>query len=149
MARKFHERRSLRNALSTFLQGRGWSVTYKEGFKFDGEVTVPTVAVHFLPNSISELEIGRGDAKRNFVRRVQVDCYMEDENRADAITDDVMDFMDDVTITVLDTETGAELGYMYTDSATILAETVPPIFSEPKVNRWRGVIKATYETFYD
>jgi len=122
----------------------------EEGFKSEDTVTVPMVSVYFLPNSISELELGRGDAKRNFVRRVQIDCYMEDENRADAITYDIADFVDESTITVTAVGTSTELGYMFVpDTGSISFETVPPAFNEPKVNRWRGVVKATYEVFYD
>lgn len=149
MARKFHERRSLRNALATYLAARQWNVEYREGYKPEDVIEIPTVSIYFLPNAFNELEMGRGDNKRNFVRRVQIDCYMEDENRADAITDDIMDFIDEENITVTEVGTGAELGYMFSDTESIITETIPPIFSEPKVTRWRGVIRATYEVFYD
>jgi len=151
MARKFHERRSLATALNTYLDAREWTtVTIKEGWQHDEAIVVPMVAIHFLPSAFAELEMGRGDSKRNFIRRVQIDCYMESENRADAITDTIADFVDETNITVLDTETSAELGYMFVpDTGSITTETVPPIAIQPKIGRWRGVIKMTYEVFYD
>lgn len=151
MARKYHERRSLSTALNTYIDARGWNtVTIKEGWQHDAEITVPTVAVHFLPSAFSSLEMGRGDTKRDFIRRIRIDCYMESESRADAITDDIADFIDETNITVLHVETGMELGYMFVpDTGSITTETIPPIMTEPKVGRWRGVIKATYEVFYD
>lgn len=149
MARKYQERRAVRLALETYLQGKGWNLTFREGFLSEQTIVPPLVAVHFLPNAFSELEMGRGNKKRNFIRRVQIDCYMKNEETADAITDDVADFVDENTITVLDLGTNTDVGYMYSDTESISYETVPPIMTEPKVDRWRGVIKATYETFYD
>lgn len=151
MARKFHERRSLATALRTYLDTKGWNSTViKEGYQFDTAINPPLVAVHFMPSAFSELEIGRGDGKRNFVRRVQIDCYMESENRVEAITDDIADFIDETTIVVIDTETSTELGYMFIpDFNNVTTETIPPVMKEPKVARWRGVVKCTYEIFYD
>jgi len=150
MARKYHERRSLATALNSFLQGRGWDIPIKEGWQHEAAITPPIIGVHFLPSIFSELEIGRGDKKRDFIRRVQIDCYMTNESTADAITDDIADFIDEASITVSDTGTNAELGYMFVpDSRSITTEVVPPVMREPKSLRWRGVIKATYEVFYD
>ena len=149
MARKYNERRSLRLALETYLQGKNWNVEFREGWLSEKIITAPLVSIYFLPNAFSELELGRGDAKRNFVRRVQIDCYMKNEETADAITDDIADFIDESTITVTDLSTNTDVGYMYTDTSSISFETVPPIMRDPKVARWRGVVKATYEVFYD
>lgn len=151
MARKYHERRSLATALRTYLDAKGWNTTaIKEGYQHDAAINPPMVAVHFMPSAFSSLEIGRGDSKRNFVRRVQIDCYMESESRADAITDDIADFIDETTIIIRDTETTAELGYMFIpDFNAVTTETIPPIMKEPKVARWRGVVKCTYESYYD
>ena len=151
MARKYHERRSLANALRTYLDAKGWNTTtIKEGYQHDDAVTPPLVSIYFLPSAFSELEIGRGDSKRNFVRRIQIDCYMESESRADAITDDIADFIDETPIIIKDVETDVELGFMYQPEYNgITMETVPPIMTQPNTNRWRGVVKCTLEAFYD
>lgn len=151
MARKYHERRSLASALNTYIDSKGWTdVGIKEGWQHDDEISPPMVGIHFLPSAFSELELGRGDQKRDFIRRVQIDCYMENESRAEAISDDIADFIDQSNITVQEVGTGTTLGYMFVpDTSSITTETVPPIMSQPKVGRWRGVIKATFEVFYD
>lgn len=150
MARKYHERRSLATALDTYLTAKNWNLTIKEGWSSEATIQPPMIAVHFLSNAFNNLEMGRGDKKRDFVRRVQIDCYMDNESTVDAITDDIADFVDEVSITVLEVGTGAELGYMFVpDTSSITTETVPPILRDPQILRWRGVIKATYEVFYD
>lgn len=149
MARKYNERRSFATALNTYLQAKGWNLPIKEGWQHEGTITPPMIGIHFLPSAFTSLEIGRGDKKRDFIRRIQIDCYMENEFTADAITDDIADFVDDVNITVQEVGTNTELGYMFSDTESISIETIPPMLTQPKVLRWRGVIKATYEVFYD
>jgi hypothetical protein len=151
MARRYNERRSLANAIDTYIDNLGWTdVTIKEGWQHDQQIQPPMLSIHFLPSAFSELEIGRGDKKRDFIRRVQIDCYMENESRAEALSDDIADFIDDSYITVHDVSTSGTLGYMFVpDTGSITTETVPPIMTSPKVGRWRGVIKATYEVFYE
>lgn len=149
MARKFHERRSLSSALHTYLAGKGWDIGSKvlEGFQSGETVVAPVVSVYFQPNAINELEIGR--VAKTFTRRVQIDAYMKNEATAEAIGDDIMDFLDDVPITVKDTETNEDLASMIVyDTRSITSETVPPILKEAKVKHWRNVSKATYEVHY-
>lgn len=148
MARKYHERRSLASALLTYLTARGWNITeIREGFLSEDTITVPTVSVYFLPSVFEELEIGR--TNKTFIRRVQVDAYMENEGRADAIGDDIMDFIDETPVVVEDVITDIDLANMICyDTQSISSETVPPIFKEAKVKHWRSVTKATYETHY-
>jgi hypothetical protein len=148
MAKKFHERRSLAKSLLTYLQGRGWNLTgILEGFQSQETVIAPTVSVYFLPSAFEELEIGR--TKATFTRRVQIDAYMENEDRADAIGDDIMEFMDEVPIVVEDANTQEDLANMICyDTSSISSDTLPPILKEPRVKHWRNVSRATYETHY-
>jgi hypothetical protein len=148
MARKYYERRSLRNALNTYLTSKSWTdITYREGFANEETITVPLVAVHFLPTNSVPLQIGSGSEKL-FKRVVQIDAYMESEPRADAICDDIMDFLDIVPVSIVDA-TSAMLGSLICqDTGSIYSETFAPILPNPKVIRWRGIVRATLEAHY-
>lgn len=148
MARQFWERKSIASALLTYLQAKGWNITeVREGFP-DEVIALPTVAIHFPPTNFKELEMGRGVVKRNFSRRVQFDAYMENENRANAIADDIMDFVDEVVVVVTDNESNELAQTACFDTSTIIADTMPPFSPKPAIIKWRGIVKATYETMY-
>lgn len=148
MARTYFERRSLASALKTFLQARGWNVTeIKEGFQHDEPVNPNTVSVHFLPSRFQELQMGRD--KKSFRRRIQIDAYMESEPRAEAIVDDIMDFVDEVPITVHDMNSNTTGTMICYDSESIEGDVLNPIFSQPALLHWRGVITGTYEMHYE
>ena len=148
MARKYFERRSFRNELSTYLTSKGWTdVTYKEGFQGDTTISIPTVAIHFLPGSNKAFQLG-STGERLFKRVIQVDAYMESEPRADSISDDIMDFIDYTPVSIID-NTSAVLGSLICqDSESIYGETLKPILTDPKLLRWRGVVRATLEAHY-
>jgi hypothetical protein len=147
MARKFHERRSLANTLLPYLQTRGWNLTeIREGWQNPDAITLPTVSIYFLPTRFEERQLGRD--KKAFARRVQIDCYMESENRADAIVDDIMDFIDEITISVTDSNNNSTATMACYNTESIVGDVVPPVLTDPELLRWRGVIKATYETDY-
>lgn len=102
MAKVFYERHALANALGASLTG--WNVgEIKKGFQHEEDIVTPMASVHFLPSSYVELQLGRSvSADKSFVRRIQVDCYMETEARAMGIGEDVMDFLDEMFISVTD-----------------------------------------------
>lgn len=147
-ASKYLERRSLSSALGTYLQTAGWTVEMREGWFSDDEISTDTVAVWFLPSSISELQIGRGAKGKTLVRRVQINCYMSNEHKAGDIIDEIMEFVDMEPVTVQDTEAQSIASFVCYDTGSISSETVPPILKNPKISRWRGVVKATYEANY-
>jgi hypothetical protein len=120
----------------------------REGWFSDDEISTDTVAVYFLPSSISELQMGRGAKGKGLIRRVQINCYMSNEHKAGDITDEIMEFVDMEPVTVLDAETNPIASFVCYDTASITSESVPPILRNPKVTRWRGVVKATYEAHY-
>lgn len=148
MARKYFERRSLRNELSTYLTGLGWSdVTYREGFQNEETVSIPSVAVHFLPGNNKAFQIG-DTGERLFKRVVQIDCYMETEHRADAIADDIMDFFDLESVDIIN-NVSANLGALVCqDTESIYSDTMRPIMENPKLLRWRSIVRATLEAHY-
>ena len=148
-AKTYYERRSFRTALKTYLESQGWptDITYREGFQSDATIEVPTVAVHFLPYRKHTLQMAPV-GENTYRRIIQVDAYMESEPRAMALADDVMDFMDLIPINIVN-ESSASLGTLICyDTDTISSETMPPILTNPKVDRWRSVTRGTFEAHY-
>lgn len=144
MARQFNELRAFHIALETFLTSRGWAdVTYKEGFGFDDTITNPQLALTEMPFRNEELQMGRNVQTEKLLKRVfQVDAYMESEHRVKAIWDDIDDFMDETVVTINTTS------YMICDTVTINGDILPPNMTSPKVIRWRGIIRGTYDVVY-
>lgn len=147
MAKRNYEIRAFRDALNDYLGAAGWTgLEFREGFKSEKLVQPPTVSVRFLPSNQKNLQIG-GKGGESLLRRVvQVDCYMETEDRAGAITDDIMDFMELETVLIKDKDENLLGTLICTDTQSIYAEVFPPILTDPKVIRWRGVARATMET---
>lgn len=143
-----YEQRSFLLALEIYLAGKGWTdVTYTDGYQSDNTITNPQISVTFPPSSIKELELGRMGGKL-FNRRILVNAYMESEPRAQTIIDDVMDFMDETCVDIVD-PTGSTLGTLIcSDSEKIRAEVFPPIMGTPKIERWRGAAQGPFDAFY-
>lgn len=151
MERIRFESRSLSSALLTYLQGLGWNVDkIEEAFITDTPLTLPAVSVHFIQSREHERELGR--THKAFKRPVQVDVYMESKQRAQAIIDNIGDFMDEQTITVYDPQDTMHttlLAYMSCfDTESIILDTLAPIATTPELVRWRGVAKCVYDVDY-
>jgi hypothetical protein len=150
MAREVLERAALTSALNTYLDGRGWTdVTFKEGFDIETTIDPPLVAVHFLPTNAETLQIGNVEDKL-FRRVVQFDAYMENELRASAIQDDIMDFADLIPVIITDPLQNALVvgSLICQDNDSIYGENFAPILTDVKVKRWRSIVRATYEAHY-
>jgi hypothetical protein len=148
MARKISERKAVRDALETYLISKGWVVTYREGFPVGNQVVVPMVAVHFVdPQRALSLQLGRTQEKL-YSRDLQFDCYMDSENKADSIADDVMDFVDEVPIYIVDKMSGLTVGSLISNTESISSYTVPPDLQIEPINRWRAIIRGTYDAHY-
>jgi len=150
ISRRLYERRSFGNALTTYLQGQGWNVTYSEGWSSDRTITVPQIAVEFVdPSGPKALQIGgTSNGEKVFLRRVQVDAYMENEQRADTIIDSIMDFIDLEAIDIKD-QSGNTLGlFICYDTDRIYGDTLPPATSDPRPIQWRGIVRAEMEAHY-
>lgn len=148
-SRELAERRSLRNALETYLANAGWTgLVFTEGWDNDSTITNPQVNIFFVRKQAEELEMGRTSGAKTFNRLIQVDCYMEEENRASAISDDIMDFMDMEAVTITDFDS-TFLGTMVcVDTAGINGVTEPPIETNPSLLHWRAIIRAPYLAHY-
>lgn len=148
MSRVSYEQRSTLLALQTYLDGKGWQgITYTDGFQSDNTITNPQVTVTFPPSSIKELQLGRGTDKL-FNRRVLVNAYMESHPRAQAIVDDIMDFMDETCVEIV-APNGDSLGTLIcSDSEAIRGEVFAPIMGQPKLMRWRGAAQGPFDAFY-
>lgn len=150
IARRYYERHAIAEALGTQLNTTGWNVgQVKEGFQSEQAIESPAVAIHFLPSTYTEVQMGRKiNTEKSFTRRVQVDCYMETEPKADTIADEVGDFFDEFFINIKDPD-GNNLGNLYcVDSESITLDVVPPIFKEARNKRWRAVVQATLQADY-
>lgn len=146
MAKRFYERYALAEALKNYLP-TDWGITeVKKGFQSKIPVEVPAVSVYFLPSRFDEVQMSRDQP--TFLRRVQVDAYMEDEARADGIADDIADFFDLETISVTDPSTNIIAIMKCYDSQTIVIDTLPPNFADTSVKKWRGVVKAVLQVDY-
>jgi hypothetical protein len=148
MARELIERSALTLSLKTYLEARGWSLIYREGFP-DEELVVPTVAVHFMPTNKETLQLGNTDEKL-FKRVVQFDAYMENEGRAGAVCDDIMDFAELESVAIVDiVQDNAIVGSLTCqNNDSIYSETFAPNLTDVKVKRWRGIVRAIYEAHY-
>jgi hypothetical protein len=149
MPKRTYEKYAVASALATYLQGKGWSsiTEVRRGFQSDVPVTVPAVSIYFLPSIFDELQMGRN--KPAFQRRVQVDAYMETEERAESIGDDIGAFFDEETVSVVDPDTSSIIAHVRCfDSSSIIMDTLPPTMTDAKVKRWREVVKATLNVDY-
>lgn len=148
-ARQRYEKRSFGTGLITYLQTAGWNVTYSEGYQSDEAITPPQIAITFPPSTRKELQLGRIPGKDSLFRRiVQVDAYMENERRAEGIIDDIMDYIDIVPVTIVDQSTSFLGTLICMDTETIFGEVLPPLTTDPKIGRWRAVVRAQMEAHY-
>jgi hypothetical protein len=151
MASKFFERRAVRNQLKVFLEAHNWlNLNWSEGFSdYTLETVVPPfIAIHLDDLGKNDLEMGSDPSiNKMFTRRIQADVFMEDENRVNAITDDIADFFDLEVIVVKD-NTSAVLGTMISDTESIISETELPDLTGETNLRWAGSIVCMYETHY-
>lgn len=144
MARQYNELRAFNLALQPYLASKGWTnLTFKEGFGFDETIATPLIALTLLPLSTERLELSQPSSTKYFMRVIQVDVYMESESRVKAIWDDIADFMDEVVIQLPNSS-----GYMLCDTTTITGDVLEPRMTNPKVIRWRGIIRGRYEVNY-
>jgi hypothetical protein len=150
MATSRFEKRSLRTALDTYLTSLGWTdLRFAEGFKAEDTITNPLVAIRFVPQTVRNLQLGRvTNQDRLYVRRVQIDCYMENEARAEDIMEDVMEFADIVPITITDMNSNVLGSLICYNTEEIYGETLPPMTTQPKLLRWRSIVRWEAEAHY-
>ena len=150
MARKTYEITAFRSALSTYLSSHGWTgINYKERFPTDSQIVIPTVAITFTqPSRSRALQLG-DTGEKLFRRLIQVDCFMENNERAEGISDDIMDFMDMIAVSIVNKMSDQPVGTLICyDTESIYADIVPPDLEITKVNRWRAIVRGTYEAHY-
>lgn len=149
--RSQYELRSILLALQTFLIAEGWTganeIVYKDGYQSDETISNPQITLTYPPSSMKELQIGRNGDKL-FARRILVNAYMEDEKRASKIADDIMDFLDEACVTIVDPAAQTLGTVQCPDSEQLRAEVFPPIMSNPKLLRWRAAVQGPMEAFY-
>lgn len=148
---KFFERRSIRNQLKTYLESKEWvDMTWAEGFSAYEiqEIKPPFIGLILDDLGKDQLEMG-SDPTRNkvYTRRLQVNVYMESEDRVSAILDDISDFMD-IDVIIIKDNGNNTLGSMVSDTDTIITKELDPSFSDEADLMWLGVATCMYETHY-
>lgn len=149
-AKVYYERHSLATALIPYLTGKGWTLPpAREGFQSEENIVLPMVAVTFLTRRYIEAQLGRSiTTEKSYNRQIQIDAYAESEPKAMAIVDDIMDFLDEMFIVIIDPN-NVSLGNLYCrDSETINGENPPPLMANARVLRWRGIVTATLRSDY-
>lgn len=151
MTSRFFERRSFRNQLKTHLDAKGWNdLNWAESFSSFPieEIVPPFIGITVVDYGKEELEMGSDpNINKMYMRRVQVNIYMESEDRTDALCDEVMDFMDMEMITIKDNNNNT-LGSMISDTESLISDTFEPDPEEPANLQWSGVIAGMYEVHY-
>lgn len=144
------EQRSIRLNLATYLTNAGWSdLEFSEGWD-EIDITNPLINVYVIDDGKQNLEMGRTASSHHLhSRTVQIDCYMESEQRVRAICNDVMEHLDEVSAIIVDNFTTSGVGYYsFPDSENILSDFLPPAVNNPEILRWRGVVRGSYEAYY-
>lgn len=152
MTRILSETRSFRSALETYLTSVGWSnpvPVFTEGWQ-EIDITNPLVNIYLIDRGKQELELGRTlTTHKLFDRIVQVDVFMESEDRVRAVCEDVMEFMDSSSLPIYDLATNQLIGYMSCpDTSSIRAVFAPPDANDPQILRWRGIARGNFEAYY-
>lgn len=144
----YFERRSVHNALATYLTNAGWlNINFREGFMSEETIKIPTVTIEIVRPVKGSLEMGQSGNKV-FKRPIQFDCYMESEARAMNITDDIMDFVELTPVQILNNESTNLGSLICYDNESISSDVLSPRLVDPKLLRWRGIVKSTWEAFY-
>lgn len=150
-SKEYYERRGFRLALDVYLQSAGYTGTntlsYREGFQSDQPIVPPMISITIINPKKVSIQMGGGPDKL-FKRTIQVDAYMESEERALAINDLVMDFMDLIPVAILDEGNNGLGSLVCQDTDSIISDVLPPVTSNPKSIRWRGVTKGAYQAHY-
>jgi hypothetical protein len=149
-ASKFYERRCLRSQLQAYLESRGWTgMNWAEGFSSFTleEITIPFISVFLDDMGRASLQMGRtAGSEEEFKRRAQITVFMESEDRVNALTDDISDFLDTESIVVMDNASSV-LGSMVSSTESISTTTLPPNL-DTKELEWTGNAVCMYEVFY-
>lgn len=147
--RQLYEKRSLITVLQTYLTNAGWTdLQYNDRYT-ENQLETPQIAVRFVPSRIRTLQIGSIEGTdRVYIRRVQIDIYMESEERAGTILDDIMDFFDLIPVPITNPASESLGALICYDNDTIYAEELPPATTLPPLLAWRGIVRAEMEAHY-
>lgn len=151
MSKIFWERRAVRVTLESQLQSSGWdNIAYKEGWGDPENVDViepPQMTIDVIPVSRLELELGRVTTTQVYPRSVQIDIYMEREERVRTLEEEIFDIFDTTVFQIKDAA-DVIVGYILSSSSEdIQIATFPPIIT-PEIMRWRGVVQSLMLAHY-
>lgn len=149
MSKLASETRTIRNGLYSYLPSIGWTVAFSEGWA-EMDIEKPLVNVYIIDGGKQNLELGRTTTTHKlFNRLVQVDVFMESEDRVRAVCEDVMEYLDAASLQVNDILTTSGIGYIsFPETDSITSIFFPPIVNDPEILRWRGSVRGKFEAWY-
>lgn len=150
MSRIDSEQRSIRVTLSGYLYAHGWSsLHFSEGWD-EMDIEKPLVNTYVLDVRKENLELGYQASTNKLYKRIaQIDIFMESEARVRTLCEDIMEFMDESSISIADTFTTSGIGYLsWPNSESISSVFFPPVINDPEVLRWRGSVRGHFEAYY-
>lgn len=151
MSRIFWERRSVKDAIKTYLESNGWpDLKYKEGWGDPAKVPTidpPIVVIEIADSNNIELELGRTTNTRVYPRGIQFDVYEESEERVRTLIEDIAEFVDSTVISIKDVNNNTIGSLICYSSEDIQMTAFPPII-QPEIMRWRGVVSSLYIAQY-
>jgi hypothetical protein len=114
------------------------------------DIDKPLVNVYVIPDHKVNLELGaQSSVHKLFEHTVQIDVFMESEERVKTICEDIMDYLDSAALTITDLFTTSGIGYLsFPKTESIVADFLPPSFNDPEILRWRGSVRGDFESYY-
>lgn len=149
MSRVASETRSLRSGLNAHLATVGWpSLNFSEGWD-SLDIETPLVNVYVIDGGKENLELGKSNQHLLFRRMVQIDVFMESEDRTRSLCEDVMEYLDYTSFQINDILTTSGIGYLsFPDTESITSIFFPPVVNNPEILRWRGSVRGRFEAYY-
>lgn len=140
------EQKAVQSDLSSYLSGLGWTnLTYTDGWS-EIDITNPLINIYIIDMGPHALGLGK-TAERLFDRTLQIDVYMEREDRVLAIQQDIVEWMDR-SITIYDLDASVVGSLTCVNDETISTNMAPPDMNDPQILRWRGIIQGSFEAHY-
>lgn len=140
------EQKAVISDLSTYLASAGWSnLTFTDGWN-EIDITNPLINVYIIDMGPKSLGLGK-TAERLYDRILQIDVYMEREDRVLSIQQDIVEWMDR-SIVIKDLDDTSVGSFTLTFDENITTATSPPELNNPQILRWRGIVRGDFEAHY-
>lgn len=140
------EQKAIISDLTTYLATKGWSnLTYTDGWN-EMDISNPLVNIYVIDNGPKSLGLGK-TSERLYDRILQIDVFMENEDRVQAILQDLVEWMDR-SITIYDLDSAVIGSFTCVMDESIATSISPPELNNPEILRWRGIVRGDFEAHY-